>query len=63
MTEHYSRTCYKAATTKKRYSDTRSRSQSQNHAKFPEGVNFRPYKVKYIPGKVKTHKDSRGGRL
>ena len=34
-----------------RYSDTRSRS----HANFPGGVNFRPYKVKYIPGKVKTH--------
>ena len=39
------------ATTKKRYNDTRSRSQS--YANFPGGENFRPYKVKYISGDVK----------
>ena len=36
------------ATTKKRYSDTRSRS-----------VNFTPYKVKYKTGNVKIQEDSR----
>ena len=53
----------KSDTAIQRYSDTRSQSQSQSHANFPGGVNFRPYKVKYLPGKVKTHKDSKGGRL
>ena len=57
------RSLLKSDTAIQRYSDTRSRSQSQSHANFPGGVNFRPYKVKYIPGKVKTHKDSKGGRL
>ena len=30
----------------------------QSHANFPGGVNFRSYRVKYISGNVKIHKDS-----
>ena len=41
----------KSDTAIQRYSDTRSRSRSpnQSHANFSGGVNFTPYKVKYIP--------------
>ena len=53
------------ATTKKRYKDTAIHGAGAGAANFPGGVNFRRYnyEVKYTPGKVKTHKDSRGGRL
>ena len=45
----------KSDTVIQRYSDTRSRSPNQSHANFSGGVNFTPYKVKYIPGNVMIH--------
>ena len=54
---YISRSLLKSDAAIQRYSDTQSRSrgQSQNHANFPGGVNFTPYKVKYISGNVKIY--------
>ena len=59
----YYRPLLKSDTAIQRYSDTRSqsrsRSRSRSHADFPGGEKFRPYKVKYISGNVKIHKESK----